>query len=187
MNKTVIAVATAALLGLLVFEGVQCSKAGGDKDETRAKVSANKVVADCFQDGPACLPAIEMKDDAGVVWTRESLIGKVVVINFWATWCRPCQSEIPDLAKVARKYKEKDVVILGLMTDQPSPAQLESFSKRYGLDYPVVRVNREISAAFGYPNALPTNFVYSRGGKLMFDSPGAVTAGSLEREIKSLL
>ena len=50
-----------------------------------------------------------------------------------------------------------------------------------------MRVNREISAAFGDPNALPTNFVYSRGGRLMFDSPGAVTAGSLEREILGLL
>ena len=187
MNKTYIAVATAAVVGLAVFVVLQFSSVSVSKEGVKVKVGAREAVADCYQDGPACLPAIDLMDDDGVVWTRDSLIGKVVIINFWATWCRPCQSEIPDLAKVARKYKDKDVVILGLMTDQPSDAQLESFSKRFGLDYPVVRVNREISSAFGDPSALPTNFVYSRGGRLMFDSPGAVTAGSLEREILGLL
>jgi hypothetical protein len=73
------------------------------------------------------------------------------------------------------------------MTDQPADSQLKAFKERYGLDYPVVRVSQEISEAFGHPRALPTNFVYDRQGHLVFDTPGAVTAASLEGEIKQLL
>ncbi len=186
MNKTLIAVLTAAVVGIIVFVMLQFSNVSVDKHGA-VKVGMKEAVADCFQDGPACLPAVDLIDEDGTVWTHDALIGKVVIINFFATWCHPCQSEIPDLAKVARKYKDQEVVLLGLMTDQVSDAQLVAFKKRYGLDYPVVRVSREISASFGDPNALPTNFVYSRTGRLMFDSPGAVTAGSLEREIKGLL
>ena len=83
--------------------------------------------------------------------------------------------------------QDRDVVILGLMTDPVSDSQLATFKKRYGLDYPVIRVSPEVSEAFGNPKALPTNFVYNRTGHLVFDSPGAISAGALEREIKQLL
>lgn len=176
MNKTILAFSGAGLVGLVVFLLIQFSN-----------VSVKTAEAGCYQDGPNCLPPIDLVDESGTTWTPEELAGKVVVINFWATWCRPCQHEVPDLAKVHRKYKEKGVVILGLMTDQPADTQLDAFKKRYGLDYPVVRVSPPVSEAFGHPRALPTNFVYSRSGHLMFDSPGAITAGALEREIKELL
>ncbi len=187
MNKTIIAFSGAGLLGLVVFMLVQFSDVSVDESGVKVKVGVPTAEAGCYQDGPNCLPPIEMIDEAGSVWNSESLAGKVVVINFWATWCRPCQAEIPDLAKVARKYQDRDVVILGLMTDPVSDSQLKTFKKRYGLDYPIIRVSPEVSAAFGNPKALPTNFVYDRTGHLVFDSPGAISARALEREIKQLL
>jgi thiol-disulfide isomerase/thioredoxin len=187
MNKTILAVSGAGAVGLVVFLLMQFSHVSVEKDGVKVGVGVQAAEAGCYQDGPNCLPPIEFIDVTGAVWTPESLAGKVVVINFWATWCRPCQSEIPDLAKVSRKYKDKDVVILGLMTDHPADSQLKSFQQRYGLDYPVIRVNPELSEAFGHPQALPTNFVYNRTGHLVFDSPGAISAGALEREIKQLL
>ena len=187
MNRTVLAFFGAAAVGLIVFLVMQVSNVSVDKDGVKVGVGVKSAEAGCYQDGPNCLPPIALIDESGMVWTPESLAGKVVVINFWATWCRPCQHEIPDLAKVHRKYKEKDVVILGLMTDQPAGAQLKAFKARYGLDYPIVRVSSEVSEAFGHPRALPTNFVYDRTGHLVFESPGAITAGALEREIKELL
>jgi thiol-disulfide isomerase/thioredoxin len=187
MNKTIIAFTGASLVGLIVFILIQFSNVSVDKEGVKVGVGVPTAEAGCYQDGPNCLPPIELVDESGAVWTPESLAGKVVVINFWATWCRPCQTEIPDLAKVSRKYKGKDVVILGLMTDQPADSQLAAFKKKYGLDYPIVRVSDEVKEAFGSPKALPTNFVYSRTGHLVFDSPGAISAGALEREIKQLL
>ena len=73
------------------------------------------------------------------------------------------------------------------MTDHPADSQLAAFKKRYGLDYPVIRVSPEISEAFGNPKALPTNFVYTKTGHLVFDRPGKISARALEREIKQLL
>jgi cytochrome c-type biogenesis protein len=187
MNKTILAFTGAGAVGLIVFLLIQFSNVSMEKDGVKVGVGVKTAQAGCFQDGPNCLPPFEFIDETGNVWTPEALAGKVVVINFWATWCHPCQSEVPDLAKVYRKYKDKDVVILGMMTDQPADSQLKAFADRYGLDYPVIRVSPEISEAFGYPNALPTNFVYNRTGHLVFDRPGAITAGALEREIKELL
>jgi thiol-disulfide isomerase/thioredoxin len=187
MNKTIIAFSGAGLVGLIVFLLIQFSNVSVDKDGVKVGVGVPTAEAGCYQDGPNCLPPIDLVDESGTVWTPDSLAGKVVVINFWATWCRPCQAEVPDLAKVARKYKDKDVVILGLMTDPVADSQLAAFKKKYGLDYPVVRAGEEVKAAFGHPKALPTNFVYNRTGHLVFDSPGAISAGALEREIKELL
>ena len=177
-------------LGTLGACGEQKAKGskGGETAETSADKKADETVEEgCYQDGPACLPPLDYKDTTGKVWTPDMLKGKVVIINFWATWCKPCQYEIPDLAKVQRKYKDKGVVLLGFMSDSPSDEKLKAFSERYGLDYPVIRVDPMLSEAFGHPNALPTNFVYDKSGRLMFDSPGAVTASQLESEVKSLL
>lgn len=187
MKKTILAFSGAGAVGLIVFLLVQFSNVSVDKGGVKVGVGVKAAEAGCYQDGPNCLPPIELVDESGTVWTPESLAGKVVVINFWATWCRPCQSEVPDLARVNRKYKDQDVVILGLMTDRPADSQLRAFKDRYGLNYPVIRVSPEVSEAFGHPKALPTNFVYNRTGHLVFDSPGAITAGALEREIKGLL
>ncbi|MCP4445133.1 MAG: redoxin domain-containing protein [Myxococcales bacterium] len=185
MNNTLRTAFRIGLTGLALIALAQCSTSKS-ANERAAKSGGEE---GCYQDGPNCLPPIDFIDENGTVWTPELLKGKVVVINFWATWCKPCQHEIPDLARVHRKYKEKGVVMLGLlMTDNIDKAKLKAFSTKYGLDYPVVRVGKDISRAFGgHPLNLPTNFVYGRTGHLMFDSPGAITAGALEREIKELL
>ncbi len=189
MKSPLHTLSSVGIAGFMAFFLSQCSSSKEESKGTAAKtpVKAKVVEEGCYQDGPNCLPPIDLMDVSGKVWTPDSLAGKVVIINFWASWCKPCQHEIPDLAKVQRKYKDQDVVILGLITDEPGDAKLKAFRERYGLDYPVVRVDQEISQAFGSPRNLPTNFVYSRGGHLMFDRPGAISASALEREIKELL
>ncbi len=190
MNTSLVStsfVAKLALAALTALAIASCSQSGEKAKTGRAASNADETDSGCYQDGPNCLPPIDYIDAEGTVWTPELLKGKVVVINFWATWCGPCQHEVPDLARVYRKYKDKGVVLLGLMTDKVSDEKLKAFSEKYGLDYPVVRVDQMTSEAFGHPRNLPTNFVYNRTGHLVFDSPGAITAGALEREIKELL
>tara|TARA_R110002096_G_scaffold44524_1_gene119680 strand:- start:55279 stop:55845 length:567 start_codon:yes stop_codon:yes gene_type:complete len=188
MNTSLRTLSKIALAGFALLALAQCSKAGSEEGSKSGELlKSSDLDSGCFQDGPNCLPPIDYVDEDGTVWTPELLKGKVVVINFWATWCAPCKHEIPDLARVHRKYKEKGVVMLGLMTDKVDDAKLKAFSEKYGLDYPVVRVDPSLSEAFGHPRNLPTNFVYNRSGHLVFDSPGAITAGALEREIKALL
>lgn len=186
-SKPLIVFFSAALIGAVAFVLTQFSDVRVGKEGVSVKVGAPEAQAGCYQDGPNCLPQMDFVDIEGTVWKPEQLANKVVVINFWATWCKPCQHEVPALATVYRKYKDKDVVLLGLMSDTPSDAQLATFTDQFGLDYPVVRVSDEIREAFGAPRNLPTNFVYDRTGTLVFDRPGAVTALQLESEIKRLL
>jgi thiol-disulfide isomerase/thioredoxin len=114
--------------------------------------------------GDDCLPDVKYVEVDGKVWTAQSLLGKVVVVNFWATWCHPCQKEIPDLSKLYEQYKAKGVVVLGVMTDSPADSDLLNFRSDYEMTYPVVRGSSDIITAFNYPQALPTTFVFDKNG-----------------------
>src|SRR4029078_7926602 len=87
-------------------------------------------------------PDVSYTDTTGVAYTREALAGKVVLVNFWATWCHPCQAEIPALSKFYDKYKSKGVVSLGVLTDSPDGNQLLNFQSDHNMTYPVVRATR---------------------------------------------
>src|SRR5439155_20911808 len=112
--------------------------------------------AACTKGGGDCLPDVKYLDTTGKTWVADQLLGKVVVVNFWATWCHPCQKEIPDLSKTYDKYKAQGVVFLGIMTDQPSDSDLLNFASDYEMSYPVVRANSDILVSYNYPQALPT-------------------------------
>src|SRR4029077_5453578 len=121
-------------------------------------IGAGKAEA-CQRGRDNCLPDVKYVDTTGHAYSADSLTGKVVVVNFWATWCHPCQKEIPDLSHSYDKYKDKGVVFLGVMTDQPSDADLLNFQSDYEMSYPVIRGNSDILVSYNYPQALPTTFV----------------------------
>jgi len=139
--------------------------------------------AECTKGGADCLPDVNYVDTTGVAYTRASLAGKVVLVNFWATWCHPCQSEIPDLSKAYEKYKGKDVVFLGVMTDTPDSQQLLNFQSDFEMTYPVVRANSDLMVSYNYPDQLPTTLVFDRSGKQVYRHIG----GLRERDLDSLL
>src|SRR5262249_3492403 len=136
----------------------------------------------CNRSTDDCLPDVKYIDTTGKAWTAETLAGKVVVVNFWATWCHPCQKEIPDLSRAYDRYKSKGVVILGVMADQPPPsdADLLNFQSDNMMTYPVVRATSDILLSFHYPQSLPTTFIYNRAGKQVFSHLGAMSERSLD-------
>lgn len=116
--------------------------------------------------GDECLPDLKYIDTTGVAHTPDSMRGKVVVVNFWATWCGPCKKEIPDLSKLYLKYRDKGVVMLGVLTsDNPSDSELLNFQSDYEMEFPVVRQSSDILVSYNYPQALPTTFIYDRAGR----------------------
>jgi thiol-disulfide isomerase/thioredoxin len=139
--------------------------------------------ARCLGGEAKCLPELDLVDTDGHVWTSEALAGKVVLVNFWATWCKPCVAEIPELTRIYEHYRDQGLVVLGVMTDNVSDARLADFAARVQLDYPVVRVDHELMAAFEYPDALPTTFVYDREGRLVHHYRGPLS----ERHLKAWL
>jgi thiol-disulfide isomerase/thioredoxin len=166
----------AGTAGLIVLLFVHLSKDG-------VRTGPNRAHAECKRGQPDCLPDVNYVDTAGVGYSHESLAGKVVLVNFWATWCNPCRGEIPDLSRVYDKYKTKGVVFLGVMTDSPDNQQLLNFQSDFNMTYPVVRANSDLMVSYNYPDALPTTFVYDRQGKQVYSHIGPLH----ERQLDQLL
>jgi thiol-disulfide isomerase/thioredoxin len=112
--------------------------------------------------------------------------GKVVIVNFWATWCGPCKIEIPDFVKLYSEYKDKGLVIVGISIDD-SPEQLQSFMQEFKMNYPVLQMTPEIESAWGPFYGYPTSFVVARDGSICTKHLGPATKETFEREIKALL
>lgn len=109
-----------------------------------------------------------LADLHGKPWSLGSLQGRVVMVNFWATWCQPCRKEIPDLEALYRRFRGQGLVILGISDDDP--AKVRTFAGRLGITYPVLldpggKVNRLFAV-----EGIPKTFVYGRDGHLVTES-----------------
>ena len=111
--------------------------------------------------------------------------GKWVLINFWATWCPPCISEIPELTSLHNAHQDNDLVVIGIAMDSGSSKKVADFAKAHGISYPVVMGNQEIAAQIGEMEVLPTSYLYAPNGEQVSYQPGGVTRESIEAYIKS--
>ncbi len=91
--------------------------------------------------------------------------GKVVLVNFWATWCPPCRAEIPDMVKLQKKYK-KDLVIIGVSLDRDGVDVVKKFAKSYQINYPIVMGDSELTLKYGGVRAIPTTFLVDQDGDI---------------------
>src|SRR5262249_16842731 len=112
------------------------------------------------------------------------LRGKVVLVNFWATWCPPCREEIPDLVALQAKYKDQ-LQILGISEDA-SPEAVRPFAVANRINYPVIMESAEIERLFPAVNALPTTFLVDRQGRLVQKHIGMLNSTRTEVETRAL-
>ncbi len=112
--------------------------------------------------------------------------GKVVVLNFWATWCPPCRKEIPDLIALQTKYAN-DLVVVGISLDENGLSAVKSFVARTGINYPVVMGDQGTASAYGGITAIPTTFVIDRAGKIVGGIQGGADLAGFELAIKAVL
>ncbi len=109
-----------------------------------------------------------VQDLQGKSWTLHELRGKVVLVNFWATWCPPCRKEMPDLEDLHRHFKDKGLVVLGI-SDEPLE-KLQPFIKEQRYSYPILMdVGRKVSTEFVI-DGIPKTFVFDREGRLVAQS-----------------
>ncbi|MGH7997487.1 MAG: TlpA family protein disulfide reductase [Opitutaceae bacterium] len=132
-------------------------------------------------------PAWALPDLQGTSVTSNQFKGKVVVLDFWATWCPPCRAEIPGLESLYRQYADKGLVIVGISLDQDGPAKVKAFVKQHGLTYPIVMGNEQVSSNYGGIDAIPTTFVINRKGAIAAMHVGYTDRDVFEKEIKPLL
>lgn len=132
-------------------------------------------------------PAWELQDLDGRPVKSTDFKGKVVVLDFWATWCPPCREEIPGFVKLQKKYEAQGLVIVGIALDDGGAATVKKFAQKSGINYPVLMGNDRVSQAFGGIEALPTTFILDREGKIAGRHIGLTKAEEFEKEIKPLL
>lgn len=111
--------------------------------------------------------------------------GKVVVLNFWASWCGPCRQEIPELMDLRKRIPESKLVILGVSVDQ-DPAMFAMFAAKAGFNYPVYLAKADVSQAFSI-RAIPRTIVYSPKGEVAHSQEGYMPGPALEKLVKKLL
>lgn len=113
--------------------------------------------------------------------------GKIVIIDFWATWCPPCRKGVPDLVDLQKTYS-KDLVIIGISLDQDKTIKdLKPFIQNYGINYPVVLGDAKVVQDYGGVNAIPTSFIVDQKGFIIDTHVGLVPKSVYEDKIKKLL
>lgn len=177
-TKALIGVGLAGVVGMIIFLFVHFSA----NPRQPVKIGSKSASADCSgqQD---CLPDLNYVDTHGTAYTPDNLKGKIVVVNFWATWCPPCKKEIPDFSRVFEKYKDKGLIVLGVLMEDVDANALMNFQSDHEMSYPVVRGTAQIDAAYGRPKNYPTTFIFDRSGHLVFGEPGGLS----ERKLLSIV
>jgi thiol-disulfide isomerase/thioredoxin len=136
--------------------------------------------------GSAKAPAWELKDLDGKLVKSSDFDGRVVILDFWATWCAPCKAEIPGFIELQREYGNRGLVVVGVSLDEEGPAKVRQFMTHFGMNYPVVLGDAELMKDFG-GTAIPTTVIIDRSGNIVARHVGFVPKETFEKEIKPLL
>jgi thiol-disulfide isomerase/thioredoxin len=113
--------------------------------------------------------------------------GKIVIVDFWATWCPPCRRGIPDLISIQNKYKNK-VAVIGISLDRENTkAGVPSFVKKMGINYPIVYFTDKVINDFGGVNAIPTSFIIDQKGNIVSKMVGLYPKSEYEKQLENLI
>ncbi len=112
------------------------------------------------------LPKFSLKLADGTILSSSSLAGKITVIDFWGTWCKPCLAEIPGYNAFYREYKDKGVVLLALAADSGTPEEVRAAARRLKMEYPVAAPTWEELDLFGTIEVFPTTLIFDGRGRL---------------------
>lgn len=113
--------------------------------------------------------------------------GKVVLVNFWATWCPPCREEIPDFIKVRDSLNAKGFEIIGIAMDEGGAKVVAPFAKEYGITYPLVLGNQQVTRSYGGIRGIPTSFLVDRDGKIVQKWVGMISEETLTEAVTAVL
>ncbi len=124
-------------------------------------------------------PDFKIEDLDGKIHTLNDYRGKILLINFWATWCPPCRAEIPDFIEVYEAEKNNGLAILGLSVDDLSTNELQTFVRRFKINYPVALATQEIIRQFRPGQYIPTTIFIDKKGQIRHKHVGLLDKKTL--------
>jgi thiol-disulfide isomerase/thioredoxin len=137
--------------------------------------------------GGRAAPRYDVTTLDGERLTAESLRGRVVLVNVWATWCGPCRAEMPLLERMYERHRARRFVILGLSVDQAAATAVREFARARGVTYPIAVVGPDGDRPFGGVRGYPTSFLIDRRGVVRHVVLGPLAPASLEPAVRRLL
>jgi len=159
-------------------------KAAAGKKAATEKAATEKAAATAAW-GDA--PDFTAKTPEGAAFTLSSLKGKVILLNFWATWCPHCRYEVPDLIQLKSDHQKDGLEIVGVSVDDGNVAGVKAFVQDKGINYPVVMFDKGVEAQYRDITGVPTTFVIDKNGNQVDKYVGAVQKDVIESQIKKLL
>jgi cytochrome c biogenesis protein CcmG, thiol:disulfide interchange protein DsbE len=132
-------------------------------------------------------PSFALKDLRGKTVRLEDYRGKIVLLNFWATWCAPCQTEMPDLMNLQKQYADKGLQILGITYEKEPAAKITRITRKFKLTYPVLLGAKSLSDSYGIEEALPVTVIVDREGKIRDRIIGMMEPEEIKEKILPLL
>jgi len=120
----------------------------------------------CKSEELTIAPDFTLQDISGKEVSLSDFKGKVIILNFWATWCPPCRKEIPVFIELYKKYKDEGLVIIGISLDREGEKVLIPFVKKFGINYPVLIGTKKVVDAYGGIRGIPTTFIIDKKGKI---------------------
>jgi cytochrome c biogenesis protein CcmG/thiol:disulfide interchange protein DsbE len=132
-------------------------------------------------------PDFALADVSGTSVRLSDYKGKVVLLNFWATWCGPCKIEIPWFVEFEKKYKGRGFAVLGVSMDEEGWKAVKPFVKEKAMNYRVMVGNEAVGQLYGGIDSLPTTFIINRHGEIASEHNGLVSKSNYETEIVRLI
>lgn len=183
--------ATALVLGLAA-----CTPAPGSHDSKPAAEAASapvdlskdegeKVTIELLKE-PMTIEGFSIKDLDGKTLSTADWKGKVVLVNFWATWCGPCRAEIPDLVALQNKYRDQ-LLVVGISEDEGPVDGVRKFAEQYKVNYPIAMTSPEVEKQFPGIVALPTTFFLDKDGRIAQKHVGMLHARETEATARLLV
>jgi thiol-disulfide isomerase/thioredoxin len=145
---------------------------------------ANETVTLRFLKNPKPLPPLVLHTIDGRTISSTEWHGRVTLVNFWATWCRPCEVEVPELVVLQEKYRDH-LRIIGISEDR-STDLVKRFAGKHRINYPLVMATRELEHAFAGIPGLPITFILDRDGRILQKHVGLLNPALTEQEIRVL-
>lgn len=166
---------------LLVSTLIGCSKNNGNENKPITGKETANTTSDNNKAPEFTLPSTDGKDIK-----LSDYKGKVVIVDFWATWCGPCRRGIPDLIEIQKQYAN-DVVIIGVSLDTETKGEVIPFAQKIGINYPIVYGTLEVTQQYGGVEGIPTSFIIDRNGDIVDKHIGLVPMSDYTDVINKLL